>query len=78
MEQGRSIVWNQILSLLSPVDALRVEDPTLADALVRVSMTLEHASTGGSAIQWLPMHSPNELSMEEAAQQHRRLPEEWE
>jgi hypothetical protein len=79
LEQGRSIVWNQLLSLRTPVDALRQVDPTLANDLERVSITLEHASTGDSSMHDLSHQSDQQLSsMEESAQHHRRLAEEWE
>jgi hypothetical protein len=78
LEQGRSIVWNQFLSLRTPVDALRQVDPALADEFEHVSVALEHASTGDSGIQGLSHQSNQQLSMEESAQHHRRLAEEWE
>jgi tetratricopeptide (TPR) repeat protein len=78
LEQGRSIVWNQLLSLRTPVDLLRQVDRTLADDFERVSVALEHASTGNSSIQGLPNLFDHQLSMEESAQHHRRLAEEWE
>ena len=78
LEQGRSIVWNQLLSLRTPIDALRDVDPTLADALQRVSMALENASTSDSGIHNPSQQSNQPLSVEEAAQRHRRLAEEWE
>ena len=78
LEQGRSIVWNQLPSLRTPVDALRQVDPTLANDFERVSITLEHASTGDSSMHDLSHQSDQQLSMEESAQHHRRLAEEWE
>jgi hypothetical protein len=53
-------------------------DPTLADDFEHVSVALEHASTGDSSIQDLSHQSNQQLSMEESAQHHRRLAEEWE
>ena len=78
LEQGRTIVWNQLLSLRTPVDVLRQVDPTLANDFEHVSVALEHASTGDSSIQDLSHQSNQRLSMEESAQHHRRLAEEWE
>ncbi|KAG8750016.1 hypothetical protein FRC14_000878 [Serendipita sp. 396] len=40
LEQGRSVVWNQILQLRTPVDRLRDVEPELADQLVHVSRLL--------------------------------------
>ena len=73
LEQGRSIVWNQLLSLRTPVDALRQVDPTLTDDFECVSVALEHASTGDCGVQDI-LHQSD--SMEESAQHHRRLAEE--
>lgn len=42
LEQGCSIVWDQLLSLRTLIDALHAVDPTLANVLTRVSMALEH------------------------------------
>jgi tetratricopeptide (TPR) repeat protein len=41
LEQGRSIVWNQILQLRTPVDKLREVNCDLADRLLRVSRALD-------------------------------------
>lgn len=42
LKQGCSIVWDQLLSLRTLIDALHAVDPTLANVLTRVSMALEH------------------------------------
>jgi hypothetical protein len=78
LEQGRSIVWNQLLSLRTPLDALHDVNPTLADSLTHVSMALEQASTGNSSTLDLSPQSDWKLSLEEAAQRHHRLAEKWE
>ena len=78
LEQGRSIVWNQLLSLRTPVDALRQVDPTLADNFEHVSVALEHASTGDSSKHDLSHPSDWQVLMEESAQHHRRLAKQWE
>jgi hypothetical protein len=44
LEQGRSIVWNQLLQLHTLVNVLCEVQPSLADDLVRISKALEHAS----------------------------------
>jgi len=38
-------VWNQLLQLRTPVDALREVEPILADDVLRVSKALEHAGS---------------------------------
>ncbi|KAK7008278.1 CHAT domain-containing protein [Favolaschia claudopus] len=44
LEQGRSIIWGQLLNLRSPVDELRESHCNLADQLVALSRSLETAS----------------------------------
>jgi hypothetical protein len=78
LEQGRSIVWSQLLDLRTPVDAIREKEPSLADDLVRVSQALEHAGNRDTSTQDLSPQSNQGLSMEQIAQGHRRLAEEWE
>lgn len=78
LEQGRSIVWSQLLSLRTPVDALRDVDPSLAENLLCVSRALEHAGSRHEDFLDLPAESSQRLSVEQIAQGHRRLAEEWE
>ena len=75
LEQGRSIVWSQILHLRSPVDALRELQPSLADNLIRVSRDLECAGCHGDDAHDPPVQN---LSIEAVAQRRRRLAEKWE
>ncbi|PVF95780.1 hypothetical protein CPB86DRAFT_875429 [Serendipita vermifera] len=44
LEQGRSIVWTQILQLRTPVDELRNVKPELAERLVQVSRLLDQGT----------------------------------
>jgi len=78
LERGRSVVWNQLLQLRTPVDALREVEPILADDVLRVSKALEHAGSRGMETRDPSTSSDQQLSMEEIAQGHRRLAEEWE
>ncbi|KIM74180.1 hypothetical protein PILCRDRAFT_80299 [Piloderma croceum F 1598] len=78
LEQGRSIVWSQLLDLRTPADAIREKEPGLADDLVRVSQALEHAGSRDAGTQNISSQSNQDLSMEQVAQGHRRLAEEWE
>ena len=78
LEQGRSVVWNQLLQLRTPFDALHEVQPTLANDLLRVSKALEQASSRGMDLRDLSTSSDLEFSIEEIAQGHRRLAEEWE
>jgi hypothetical protein len=78
LEQGRSIVWNQLLQLRTPVDALCDVQPALANDLLQVSKALEHSSSHGSGTQNLSTQSNDTISLEEVAQGHHRLAEQWE
>jgi hypothetical protein len=73
LEQGRSIVWGQLLNLRTPVDDLRAVNPNLANDLVWTSRALEKASTRDTGSNGLDAS----LSLEDAAQNHRRLAEKW-
>ncbi|KAJ7248774.1 TPR-like protein [Mycena rebaudengoi] len=45
LDQGRSVIWGQLLNLRTPVDQLRKSHPGLADQLVSLSTSLETAGT---------------------------------
>jgi tetratricopeptide (TPR) repeat protein len=68
LEQGRSIVWNQILQLRTPVDELSSIDPDLANRLVQVSRLLDRGIK----------QEDGTGSMQEDARQYRVLTAEWE
>jgi tetratricopeptide (TPR) repeat protein len=68
LEQGRSIVWNQILQLRTPVDELRTVNSNLANRLLRVSRLLDRGFEDKRGSR----------SAEEDAQQYRALVMEWE
>ena len=72
LEQGRSIVWGQILQLRSAVDELSLKDPELAQKFVEVSKELEFLSN--PRLQIPHEHS---LSVEETEQKHRSLAQRW-
>ncbi|KAA1472337.1 hypothetical protein DENSPDRAFT_821079 [Dentipellis sp. KUC8613] len=76
LEQGRSIVWHQQLSLRTPLEDLRKSNPSLADRFQTVTEALDHASTRrstlASAVSW-----DDRESLEQAEQTHRRLASEW-
>jgi hypothetical protein len=73
LEQGRSVVWGQLLNLRTPVDLLHDTDSQLADDLVHVSKALENASTRDDSL----MSANKALSMEQASQRHRELAMRW-
>ncbi|THU85341.1 TPR-like protein [Dendrothele bispora CBS 962.96] len=75
LEEGRSIVWKQILQLRTPLDELRQEHPDVADELLRVSLALDNAGT--SDFQNIDLDIKPK-SVEEEAQNHRRLATKYE
>jgi tetratricopeptide (TPR) repeat protein len=72
LEQGRSIVWGQVLNLRSPVDNVRAVDPVLADRLGSISKQLENPT---AQVAFEPV---GQLSSEKIARKHRSLSLEWE
>ncbi|KAJ7189599.1 TPR-like protein [Mycena pura] len=51
LEQGRAIIWGQLLSLRTPVDALKKKHPKHAEDLIFLSTQLEGAGTQLSALE---------------------------
>ncbi|CAE7142272.1 unnamed protein product [Rhizoctonia solani] len=75
LEQGRSIVWNQILDLRTPFDDLAAVDPGLANELQSVGQNLDRAGSRQANL----MSSIGEmLDLKREAQRHRELASEWE
>lgn len=75
LEEGRSIVWQQMLQLRTPIDEIFTVDPSLAKQLKQVAHDLDYASfpkliekTGSS----------DDTTLEQAAQLHRQLARQWE
>jgi tetratricopeptide (TPR) repeat protein len=68
LEQGRSIVWNQVLQLRTPLDELRSVDSSLADRLLQVSRLLDRGTDQMGTTE----------SAEDAGQRYRGLTGEWE
>ncbi|KAF9077122.1 CHAT domain-containing protein [Rhodocollybia butyracea] len=78
LEEGRSVVWGQQLNLRTPFDELQNQHPQLAERVRRIGSQLDARSTrtppkssDGS------LSSDGLVSLEQAAQDHRRLAEEW-
>ncbi|QRV96011.1 CHAT domain protein [Ceratobasidium sp. AG-Ba] len=67
LEEGRSIVWNQIRQLRAPLGELRLLDSALLDRLVAVSQGLESGGMGATQAD----------SVEAATQAQHQLAEEW-
>ncbi|THU92685.1 TPR-like protein [Dendrothele bispora CBS 962.96] len=75
LEEGRSIVWKQILQMRTPLDELYQQHPDLADELSRVSLALDNAGTSSfQDTDWEIKHK----SAEEEAQNHRKLAARYE
>ncbi|CAE6451664.1 unnamed protein product [Rhizoctonia solani] len=74
LEQGRSIVWNQILLLRSPLDELQAKHPLLANELKNVSDKLH---TAGSRISDPESLSNQSSTLEQVAQQHHKLAKDY-
>jgi hypothetical protein len=75
LEEGRSVVWGQILQLRSPLDDLYQEYPETAQELEVVSRALENAGT--STDRGFD-NIGSETTLEEEAQNHRRLAARYE
>ncbi|KDQ52117.1 hypothetical protein JAAARDRAFT_198536 [Jaapia argillacea MUCL 33604] len=73
LEQGRSVVWGQLLQLRTPIDELRQVQPQLADRFTQVSNQLQQTSTPSHTSEGGDQHS-----LEAVAQEHRRLTAQWE
>jgi tetratricopeptide (TPR) repeat protein len=69
LEQGRSIIWGQLLHLRNPVDALKAKFPELATEFIRLSIQLESATTRGNDDQFQSLRSIAQEAHENA---HKR------
>lgn len=76
LEQGRSIVWGQLLQLRTPLDELRKEYPALAERLLRVSRELESISARDPLLRVRDTGDLNIASPEQQARRHRALAKE--
>jgi hypothetical protein len=70
LEQGRSIIWGQLLNLRSPLDDLQNYDATLANRLKIINNQLEQLSMRDHQST-----TSQPQSLEEEAQHHHRLAE---
>lgn len=74
IEEGRSIVWKQMLQLRTPFKELEAVDPILAQKLQQVARALDQADPRNLASGVIPIDS---LSSEQVAQRRRRAAETW-
>ncbi|KAG9090063.1 hypothetical protein FRC06_001239, partial [Ceratobasidium sp. 370] len=75
LEQGRSIVWNQLLQLRNPSGDLKAADALLAEELEDVASQIQSSPELESSMFQLADTEPHH---EESAQRYRRLVERWE
>lgn len=72
LEQGRSVIWSQLLELRSPVDDLRKVRPELADHLQSLSSRLE----GSASHRVLDPEQPIQVDYHSIAYERQKLVEE--
>jgi hypothetical protein len=75
LEQGRSIIWGQLLNLRSPVDSLKEKYPVLAEELIVLSAQLEGATTRRNDEQLLgsgPQQSLSSIAHQAHGNAHKR------
>ncbi|KAI0313037.1 CHAT domain-containing protein [Amylostereum chailletii] len=77
LEEGRCVIWGQMLQLRTPLDDLRAVDLVLAHDLERISRALDVAGTSQGPKSG-EGEQEKETLLEDEAQKHRRLAEEYE
>ncbi|KAG8792766.1 hypothetical protein FRC12_004920 [Ceratobasidium sp. 428] len=75
LEEGRSIVWNQMLQLRPPLDDLRAIDAELANKLEQIGSQLSQA---GSSNQVQDIHPEALTLQEQTSREHHSLALIWE
>ena len=71
LEQGRCLVWNQLNQLRTPIDNLRMKDPTLADRFINTTSALE--SYGTRSVLSIPsLHATfaDDISLQDDTRRH--------
>ncbi|EUC62906.1 aromatic di-alanine and TPR containing protein, partial [Rhizoctonia solani AG-3 Rhs1AP] len=74
LEHARCVVWNQSLMLRSPLDKLHSVDPYLSTQLQSVAERLHSAGSNPREFRALASAS---MTLEQAAQEHRRLAKQY-
>ena len=75
LDEGRSIIWGQMLQLHSPLDDLHHKHPGIAKDLEKVAQALENA---GTSIKNGFVDAEIKGTVEEEAQKHRRMAAQYE
>jgi len=76
LEQGQSIIWQQMLQLRTPLDALHQSHPNEGAELERIARALDTAGVMYGHHHSDPSNKDAPQSLEMAAQAHRRLAED--
>ncbi|KAJ7207437.1 CHAT domain-containing protein [Mycena pura] len=68
LEQGRSVIWGQLLALRTPLDSLKESHPQLATDLMRLSSLLEGASVRDTAEEGKAHNTRDHLPAQQSLQ----------
>ncbi|KAF9009671.1 CHAT domain-containing protein [Cyathus striatus] len=77
LEQGRSIVWNQVNSFHSPLDDLRKVNPALCTELEKIGIALEEASMRTNSSDLLGSSMARNISIQVDVLRHQGLVKQW-
>ncbi|KAF9009688.1 CHAT domain-containing protein [Cyathus striatus] len=77
LEQGRSIVWNQVNSFRSPLDDLRKVNPALCMELEKIGIALEEASMRTNSSDLLGSSMLHNISIQDDVLRHQGLAKQW-
>ena len=79
LEQGRCLVWSQLNNLRTPLDALFAHDPEIASDMLEVSRALEIAGSRADLVERSEGEATmeHEMSLQDEANTHVKLAQEW-
>ncbi|KAF9009685.1 CHAT domain-containing protein [Cyathus striatus] len=77
LEQGRSIVWNQVNNFRSPLDDLRKVNPALGTELEKIAIALEEASMRTNSSDLLGSSMARNISIQDDVLRHQGLAKQW-
>ena len=77
LEQGRCLVWNQLIQLRTPIDDLRVRSSSLADRFLNVTNTLESYGTRSSSILFSDSTLMEDIQVQDKTRNHTILAAEY-
>ncbi|QRV93571.1 CHAT domain protein [Ceratobasidium sp. AG-Ba] len=73
LEEGRCLVWNQLLQLRTPLEELALINNSLSERLCQIGTELEKASSQDP----LSGFQPGQVDIQQSAHKHHLLVEEW-